>query len=81
MDHLLETMFFVDAPIHGGQSGSPVYLRESGVVIGIATGALNALDGGTDFASAVGYVRPIRHLRRLLQQHNISHSIELPPIT
>jgi S1-C subfamily serine protease len=80
VEHFLDTYFCVDVPIHGGHSGSPVFRRKNGAVIGIASGAFptpvfdetRSEVGGT---GAIGYVRPIKYLMRLMKSTGVSYSV------
>ena len=77
--------FVIDRPIARGQSGSPVYLRDIGVVVGIASGSLNApletAQGPTYAAGygALGFVRPLSYLEEILKRRGIGFS-SVPPL-
>jgi len=79
------SFFLVDSPIHRGSSGSGVYLRETGVVVGIASGSFTApietergpaANVGT---GALGYVRPLKRLVEILDEKQIAYS-KVPPL-
>lgn len=76
--------FFVDRPIFHGFSGSPVYLRSSGVVVGIASRSFNAgietrAGPSTDLtAPAFGQVLTLDILRGKLAERKIEYNQVLP---
>lgn len=72
--------FFVDRPVFHGFSGSPVYLRSSGEVVGIAARSFNAgietsAGPSTDLAApAFGQVLTLDILRGKLVERNIAYN-------
>lgn len=61
----------LDATAYPGNSGSPVYLRDSGVVVGVINQVL--VKGKKEHVlsepSGITYAIPVRYLRELLEQH------------
>ena len=62
------SIFAIDRTIPGGFSGSPVYLKSTGVVYGIASGTIADPLGG------VGFVHPLKKLSEMLDKHSIPYS-------
>lgn len=72
--------YFIDKPIARGFSGSPVYLQQTGQVIGIAARTLSlpveTKGGPSDeyMAPAMGEVLTLDHLRSILTKHKVSYT-------
>jgi V8-like Glu-specific endopeptidase len=69
------SIFVIDRPIAGGFSGSPVYLRDSGVVYGIAVAVKPDPNSG---APAMSLAHPLAKARELLDRHSIKYSSVTP---
>jgi S1-C subfamily serine protease len=66
------SIFVIDRTIAGGFSGSPVYLRSTGVVYGIASGTFEDPLGG------FGFVHPLKKLSEMLDKHSIRYTKVAP---
>jgi S1-C subfamily serine protease len=62
------SIFAIDKTIPGGFSGSPVYLKSTGVVYGVASGTIAGPLGG------FGFVHPLKKLAEMLDKHSIPYS-------
>lgn len=64
--------FLVDTHINNGSSGSPVFLKETGEIIGIASGRISAKvplpDGKiVDIPANMGLCRPIKYVQEIIK--------------
>jgi S1-C subfamily serine protease len=74
------SFFLLDTPLHRGSSGSAVYLRDNGIVIGIVCGFLpEAVEGGQGKIGAFGVVRPLKIAAEMLDKLGIEYTA-VPPI-
>ena len=76
----MSTYFFIDHAIFRGFSGSPVYLKSTGDVVGIAVRSFNAPvetqqgPSETVFAPALGHVLQLDLLRGMLTDNKITYN-------
>lgn len=67
--------FMVDTHINNGSSGSPVFLTDTGEIIGIAAGKLSARipnpkGGEIDVPANMGICRPVKYITELIERNN-----------
>ena len=67
-------VYQLDATAYPGNSGSPLYLQESGIVIGIINKVFvkEGKESALTNPSGITYAIPIRHLKRLAEKHQIA---------
>jgi S1-C subfamily serine protease len=67
-------VYQLDATAYPGNSGSPLYLQDSGVVIGIINKVFvtEGKESALTNPSGITYAIPIRHLKRLAEKQQIS---------
>jgi S1-C subfamily serine protease len=69
------SVFVIDRPIPAGFSGSPVYLRDTGVVYGIAAEIRPDLNSNTP---AMSLAHPLVKAKEFLDKHKIAYRIVAP---
>ena len=70
------SIFVLDRPLPGGFSGSPVYVRDSGIVYGIAVEVRPDLNSG---APAMALAHPLKKAEEYLNKHHVQY-VSVPPV-
>ncbi len=67
-------IYQLDATAYPGNSGSPMYLQETGQVVGILNKVFVAAgkESAISTPTGISYAIPVKHLRRLAKKHNIN---------
>jgi len=69
------SVFVLDRPLPGGFSGSPVYLRNSGIVYGVAVEVKADLNTG---APAMALAHPLKKAQQYLEKHHVRYTAVAP---
>jgi S1-C subfamily serine protease len=69
------SVFVLDRPLPGGFSGAPVYVRDSGVVYGVAVEVRPDLNSG---APAMALAHPLKKAKEYMDKHHVQYQLAAP---